>query len=327
MAGSNSAFWQENCSVLAMKQGMLMVIELACVPQPALMQRARVVAAALQLGIYVGCLRDDSELPPPLPGRRQHTENLRARVHARSRLALERRLETMRADGLDAEGSVATTDSVAKTVLQLVREHAPAIVMIARKSHTGFEQATLGGEDFAILRECPVPVWVVHPSRHGGDKILGAVGEPAPRPDGPTLDDRILDETARLAQKLGKEGHAVHAFGDAGLVSLPLEPAAEDPTDDLGTSRKDARIERLLAFVQSHGVAPEHAHIYEGKLDRVLETEAGPLNADLIVLGSGCDGRLKRLLSGGTMEKIIDHADTDVLVLKGERPPAPRPRV
>jgi universal stress protein E len=309
-----------------MKQGMLMVIELASVPQPALMQRARAVATALQLGVYVGCLRDDSDLPPPLPGRRQHTEDLRARVRSRSRLALERRLEAMRADGIDAEGSVALTDSVSKSVLQLVREHAPAIVMIARKSHTGFEQATLGGDDFAILRECPVPVWVVHPSRHGGEKILGAVGKPGPRTDGPSLDDRILDETALLAQKLGKESHAVHAFGAAGSVS-PLERAADDPMDDMGTSRNDARIEGVLAFVQAHGVAPEHAHIYEGKLERVLEEEAGPLNADLIVLGSSCDGRLKRLLSGGTTEKIIDHADTDVLVLKGETSVAPPPRV
>lgn len=309
-----------------MKQGTLMVIEFASVPQPALMQRARAVAAALQLGVYVGCLRDDSDLPPPLPGRRQHTEDLRARVRSRSRLALERRLDAMRADGIEAAGSVAMTDSVTKTVLQLVREQAPALVMIARKSHTGFEQATLGGEDFAILRECPVPVWVVHPSKHGGDKILGAVGKVARSSDGESLDDRILDETALLAEKLGKEGHAVHAFGEAGFVS-PLEPAADDPMDDMGTSRNDARIEGVVAFAQAHGLAPEHAHIYEGKLERVLEEEAGPLNADLIVLGSNCDGRLKRLLSGSTTEKIIDQADTDVLVLKGETAATPRPRV
>lgn len=302
-----------------MKQGMLMVVELACVPQPALLQRARTVAAALHLGVYVCCLRDDADLPPPLPGRRQRAENLRARVHSRSRLVLERRLEAMRADGIEAEGSVAATGSVSKSVLQRVREQAPVLVMVARRSHSGFEQATLGGDDFAIIRECPVPVWVVHPSRHGGDKILGAVARPAAESaGGRSLDDLILDETALLAQKLGKEGHALHAFGDAGFVSPPLKAAAEDPVDDMGASRNDARIEGMLAFVQAHGLAPEHAHIYEGRLERVLEEEADALNAELIVLGSGCDGRLKRLLSGGTTEKIIEHVDTDVLVMKSE---------
>lgn len=299
-----------------MKQGLLMVIEMASVPQPALMPRARTVAGALGLSVYVGCLRDDADLPPPLPGRRQRAENLRARVHSRSRLALERRLEAMRADGIEAEGSVAETDSVSKTVMQLVREHAPVMVMIARRPHTSFEQATLTGEDFAILRECPVPVWVVHPEQHGGDKILGAVGKPRPNADGNSLDDLILDETTLLAERLGKESHALHAFGDAGLVSPPLEPAARDPADDMGTSRTDERVERILAYVQAHGVAPEHAHIYEGKLERVLEEEARPLNADLIVLGSSCDGRLKRLLSGDTTERIVEHVDSDVLVLK-----------
>lgn len=300
-----------------MKQGTLMVVELARVAQPCLMQRARTVAAALGMGVYVCCLRDDADLPPPLPGRRQQREKLRARVHSRSRLALERRLEAMRADGIDAAGSVALADSVSKAVLQRVEERAPAIVMLARRPHTGFEQATLGGEDFAILRGCPVPVWVVHPSHHhDGDKILGAVGRPGPQGDGPGLDDRILDETAFLARKLGKESHALHAYGDAALVWPPLEPAADDPDDDMGTSRTDDRIESILAFVQAHGVMPEHAHIYEGKLERVLEEEAGPLNADLIVLGSDSEGRLKRILSGGTTEKIIEHVAPDVLVLK-----------
>ena len=304
-----------------MKQGTLMVVELARVAQPCLMQRARTVAAALGMGVYVCCLRDDADLPPPLPGRRQRTENLRARVRGRSRLALERRLEAMRADGIDASGYVALTDSVSKAVLQQVEERAPAIVMIARRAHTGFEQATLGGEDFAILRGCPVPVWVVHPSHHHhGDKILGAVGKPGPQGNGPGLDDRILDETAFLARKLGKEGHALHAFGDPGLVSPPLEPAADDPDDDMGTSRNDDRIESILAFVQAHGVTPEHAHIYEGKLERVLEEEAGRLNADLIVLGSDSEGRLRRILSGGTTEKIIEHVPSDVLVLKAGAP-------
>lgn len=299
-----------------MKQGMLMVIEMASVPQPALMPRARAVAGALGLSVYIGCLRDDADLPPALPGRRERAENLRARVHSRSRLALERRLEAMRADGIEAEGSVTETDSVSQTVMRLVREHAPVMVMIARRPHTSFEQATLSGEDFAILRECPVPVWIVHPEQHGGDKILGAVGKPRPNAGGNSLDDLILDETTRLAEKLGKESHALHAFGEAGLVSPPLEPAARDPADDMGTSRTDERVERILAYVQAHGVDPEHAHIYEGKLERVLEEEAGPLNADLVVLGSACDGRLKRLLSGDTTERIVEHVVSDVLVLK-----------
>lgn len=90
----------------------------------------------------------------------------------------------------------------------------------------------------------------------------------------------------------------------------------------MGKSRNDERIQRILAFVQAHGVAAEHAHIYEGKLERVLEEEAGPLNADLIVLGSSGDGRLKRMISGSTTERIIDHVDTDVLVMKPAEPRA-----
>lgn len=299
-----------------MRQGQLLVIEPASVPQAALMQRARDVAAALGLEVFVCCIRDESDLPPVLPARRERVQNVRAKLMARSRRALDRRLEAMKADGIKAGGSVKYVDSVRKAVLELVRENSPACVMIARMPHSSLEEATLAGEDFAIVRESPVPVWVVNRSHGPGDKIIGAVGRPRSRRGGATLDDRILDEVAELAEKLGKEGHAVHAFGEAGMASQPLEPPAGDPADDMGTSRNDERIERVLEFVQAHGIAPERAHIYEGRLERVLEEESQPMNADLIVVGAGADGFLKRLFSGSTTEDIIQHVETDVLVLK-----------
>lgn len=49
-----------------------------------------------------------------------------------------------RADGIEADGTVATTDSVTRSALRPVEEHAPALVMIARKPHTGIEQGHPG---------------------------------------------------------------------------------------------------------------------------------------------------------------------------------------
>lgn len=306
-----------------MRDGQLLVVDVASIPQPALMNRAREVAGALDLEVYICCVRDEAGLPPPLPGKKERVQKIREKLEARCRHALDNVIERMRADGIDADGSVTRASSATTTMLQHVRQEPVACVMIARRPHTRFEQVTLSGDDFAIIRECPVPVWVVNRSKGSGDRIVAAVGRPHSGPDEDSLDDRILDEVSTLAEKLGKEGHAVHAFGDAGMVSPPIEPAAEDPDDNLGTSRNDERIRKILSFVEAHGVAPEHTHIREGKIERVLEEESKPMNADLLVLGARTRGRLRRMISGGTAERLIENAAADVLILKKRKARVP----
>lgn len=297
-------------------EGKLLVVETASVPHPALGERAREVAAALGLDVFDCCVLDESAIPPALAGRRERMQKLFTRLLSRSWHSLERRLEAMRADGLNAEGGVVQSGALKETVLDQVREQSASLVMMLRRPHTPLEQKMLSGDDFAVVRECPVPVWIVNPRKNGGDTIVGAVDRPHPDPERETLGDRILDEATALAKRLGKESHAVYAFGAAGAVSPPIEKPAADPQDDMGTSRTDRRVRRLYELASAHGIAAAHAHVYEGRLVRVLAEEAEYMNADVVVVGDRRDGRLKRILTGSTAEGAIEHVPADVLVVK-----------
>jgi universal stress protein E len=305
-----------------MENGHILVIDIGSLPRRKLIWRAREVANALQQELYICCLFDEAELPPALPGRRERVRRVRQKVIARCRKSLQKLMKELEAAGVPAKGEVRASQSVAEDALQIVQKISPSLVLIRRKSHSRFEEMTLTGHDFAIIRSCPAPVWVVNPEHQSGDKIVGAIEQP--RADGnaaDSLDARILDHAAELARKLGKEPHALHTFGEAGLPQA-VEPAAPDPEDDMGTSRYDRRMGRVFNMGEAHGLPRERIHIHEGKLVETLEEMSGPMNADLIVLGARRRGRLSRMFSGSVAERVVQRVTADVLILKNGGPRA-----
>lgn len=304
-----------------MKKGQLLVVNLSSLPQPELIRRAQELATALRQQLFIFCALDEAELPPMLPGRRERVNRVRRKLTARCERALQGVLDELRSAGVAAEGEVRATSDVKGDALALVERSSPSFVLICRREHSRLEEATLAGDDFAIIRSCPAPVWVVNAQASPGDKIVGAIGQPGLNGNGEALDDMILDKAAVLAQRLGKEPHALHTFGQAGLPQ-PLTPAAEDPDDDMGPSRYDRRMRRLFDFAKGYGLSRERIHVHEGKLVKALEEMSEPMNADLIVLGSGTRGRLGRIFSGSAAERVLQRVNTDVLILNSDEPRA-----
>jgi universal stress protein E len=301
-----------------MKGGQLLVINFASLPEPELMRRARDVAKALEIEAFVCCILDDAELPPTLPGRRERVREVRSRLISRCKNSLGKVLDSARAAGVDMRGYVKTADSPRRAAMRLVRDRSPSLVMIHRRPHTRFEDATLSGDDYAIIRASPVPVWVVNCSLNGRDSIVGAVDRAEGDDAAATLNERVLGNVSKLAEKLGKESHVLHAFGEAGL-SRRLEAPAEDVGDDMGESRYDRRIREILRFGKAHGLPAECLHIHEGKLVNALEEVSEPVKAGVIVLGTRGRGRLQRLLSDSAAERVVQRVASDVLILKSSR--------
>ena len=299
-----------------MNDGHLLVIDFGSIPHPNLVGRAREVAGALQQELYICCMFDEAELPPALPGRRERVRRVRQKLIERCRRSLHKLLNELRSAGVRADGEVRASPSVEEDALEVVQRMSPSLVLIHRKSHSRFEEMTLTGHDFSMIRSCPAPVWVVNPKHKRGDKIVGAIEQP--RADGgaaDSLDASILEHAAKLARKLGKEPHALHTFGEAGLPQA-VEPAAPDPGDDMGTSRYDRCMGRVFDMGEAHGLPRERIHVHEGKLVETLEEMSEPMNADLIVLGARRRGLLSRMFSGSAAERVVQRVRADVLVLK-----------
>jgi nucleotide-binding universal stress UspA family protein len=136
--------------------------------------------------------------------------------------------------------------------------------------------------------------------------------------DGSKESDRAVEVAVELAGKLGSKITFLH------VVSVPEFGETKILDDKLGKKLQDALVEtgkRILAKAtkvsQAAGVSASEK-IAVGYPSTTIETEAGKMGADLIVMGSKGTAGVKRMFIGSTAEKVIRWSSIPVLVIKME---------
>jgi universal stress protein E len=93
------------------------------------------------------------------------------------------------------------------------------------------------------------------------------------------------------------------------------------------TAQQRERIEREFeALVERYRLPPRRRHLRAGHAAAEIIAVADRIEAGIVVMGAVSRSGLKRLFVGSTAERMIDHLNCDVLVLKpaGFRSPVPR---
>jgi nucleotide-binding universal stress UspA family protein len=131
-------------------------------------------------------------------------------------------------------------------------------------------------------------------------------------------DDPVLVPAVRLAERLGAELHAVHAFEMPPAV-LRTHMAAGAPERRVREMIERQLTERLEA--QLRRIAPETAaelRLTIGPAGDTLVSVASKVRANLILVGATRQGPMIRHLLGSTADRVIRTSTVPVLVL---RPP------
>jgi len=177
----------------------------------------------------------------------------------------------------------------------------------------------LQNTDWELIRQCPVPLLMLK-SRRRYDKpaVLVAV-DPFHAADKPaSLDKSLLAAGARLATGLGGALHAVHAWLPL-TVLVPTAASAPVPVW-LPPEAEEAHEQRIRkafeALATRAGVKPAGRHLIAGPVHTVLEEAARRTRASIVVMGAISRRGLQRLFIGNTAERMLDHLDCDVLIVK-----------
>jgi nucleotide-binding universal stress UspA family protein len=105
------------------------------------------------------------------------------------------------------------------------------------------------------------------------------------------------------------------------VVAVGRLPEYAETKDEVDEAREQAdafygkRLEEAIAFLEERRVAAK-AHMAFGKPSDHILRVAEEVKADLIVLGVHPHHPLRRRLLGGTADKIVDHAECSVLVVR-----------
>lgn len=278
---------------------------------------SRAVAIARRWGGRVRLMDVFAELPPgwePLLASLDMGD-AREEAERERRGELEKIAGHLRAQGIHAETDLHWGRPVVEVVRAAVqgRHH---VVVLADGQPRGVR-----GPVWAILRECPAPVWVVKPVVHARPvRVLAAVAPVSHEPA--ELDRRVLAIAGAAAETMGGELHAVHAW-------QPIHEAIEWLPNGMRLHAQKAKalreardrhekwVHELVAAAWPHH-PHTRTHLVEGAPSEAVLRVADEIGADLVVFGTARSPDHPGMYVGTTAEAIIEHTRVSIIAIKPE---------
>lgn len=276
----------------------------------------RVADLAADTGARVTLAASREELPRlarlVLDDPRRTEEMLAAAM--RSRLAAQ--AEPLRARGIDVDTALLSGRPHQALVGRIVEEGHDLLVMDFCHPVGRVRRALLGSTELRLLRECPVPVWMVKPHTPASGnrpRYLAAVDPFVDDDVGRDLNTRILEVTEGLAARAGGEAHAAYAW------TLPSEDVLRNRIrrDELEALLEDARDRASEALAETVGTdGAWERHLVKGYAWEVIPELVRELDVDVLVMGSVVRTGIAGALIGNTAENLLQAVDCSLLVLK-----------
>lgn len=172
-----------------------------------------------------------------------------------------------------------------------------------------------------LLRKCPVPVWVMRPSRARKLRILALVDPDSSDPVRDGLNDLVLQLATSLTSREGGELHVGNAWslvGETALRSSPFLRLPGSEVDALVRQEEATRREELDSLISRHRVdqVGGSLHLVSGDPRDALPRLARLLDIGLIVMGTVARTGVTGLLMGNTAETILRAVDCSILAVK-----------
>ncbi len=170
--------------------------------------------------------------------------------------------------------------------------------------HSALSRALFTNTDWQLIRNCPVPLWLTSSEQEFDQPTILAAVDPLHENDKPaSLDALILSAALELADQLDGATHMFHV-----AQVLDVHEVAESA--ELEHSRA------LGELAEKFQVPGARVHMYAGSADQLLPRVADELKTDLVIMGAVSRSRLEHAIIGSTAERVLDHLNCDVMVIK-----------
>lgn len=161
--------------------------------------------------------------------------------------------------------------------------------------------------EVTLLRKSGCGVLLVRdPGPWMQQRILAAITPDNDESGHGLLNNLIITQAQRLAHATQSTLHCVTA-PESALKMHEIFLLLEDDPLELSTD------EELIS--SRFGIAPERVHIFSGTPRDAIVRAAEELRADVLIIGTVARNGLKAAIIGNTAEKILNHVETDILVV------------
>lgn len=223
---------------------------------------------------------------------------------------IEKRASALRVAGVKVEVSVSWEEPAHEAVVRSALREKADLVVAGRHERHEDDAFPYRLTDWELMRLCPRPLLVVHPKRRkpAGGAVLAAL-DPTHAHDKPaSLDARIVQHAAAIANALGLDCHAVHSMSPRSYP-LGVSVAARKRFDQ----RMQSKIDKIMVPTGARVAA---VHIVHGDAARSLPAFAGKLPAQIVAMGIVSRRWIDRFVVGDTAESMIRRVPCDLLLIK-----------
>ena len=222
---------------------------------------------------------------------------------------LDNQTNNLRALGLDVTSQVTWATDLKQDILDYVTETQPDILIKQVQHESALKRAFFTPLDWQLLRECPIPVYLVGGGGNALPRIvLAAVDVADAQQVNNALNQRIIEQATSLALQCDAELHLLYACDMSAIYMADM--ALSNLSKELASTEKN----NLLELARSYGVPSDRHHFVLGNPVAVLSQFAKENSVDVIVMGRVQYHGIEKLL-GSTTEHILYQVPCGVLAV------------
>lgn len=183
-----------------------------------------------------------------------------------------------------------------------------ADLVLLGKHEEGSESTKIGSVARNVLRNCPVPVWVVKPDADMSPKVILAATDLS------KVGGRAINYAAFLAKELASDLHVTHAYQIE--MATQMSGAYEGGETLISAAREAATkgVEEQIA--RSEFDEPATLHVACNSPSNEILGLDKELRPDLIVMGMVSREGIPGLILGNTAERVLGRLHSSLLAIK-----------
>ncbi len=231
---------------------------------------------------------------------------------------LESLAQPLRDSGITVTTEVRWGKPLYSMILQRIDESKPDLVMRDAHTHGLLQRLFFNNTCWQLIRQCPVPLWLVRDNAQWrGQRICAAVDPVHSADSTATLDHLLVKTTAYLADMFSMQAEYIHSYAPLPRTMIFDSELVAAYDDYIERSAKQ-HSEAFAKLMVNYPVEKANRHLLEGFPEESIPGFVDEHQVDLLVIGAISRGNLENALIGNTAERVLEAAQTDLLVIKPE---------
>jgi universal stress protein E len=206
-----------------------------------------------------------------------------------------------------------------EAIVRQVKVTKPDVLISESHRHGRLARIVLANTDWELIRDCPCPLWFVRSQDLPKQPRLLVAVDPRHTHAKPSkLDDRLLQAAQGVVRQLGGRIAVVHAYETpaSAVPGMLMEPVRLPISPQRTREFISKTTQAVAKLAGKYRIPTVDCTVREGVTGDVIAAAAERRRSDLLVMGAVSRSLLMRPVIGSTAEKVIDHVDCDVFIVK-----------